>query len=222
MKKLLNTVYITTEGASLRKDGENLVAEVEQSERARVPMHMLASVVVFGAIYVSPSLMGACASAGITLVLLDRNGRFAARVEGPVTGNVLLRRAQYRVSDAPDDIVRSLVLGKVANQRSVLMRALRDYGTTYAESDRLAIVAATDRLAHILSRVEQKDVEAEQMRGSEGEAANVYFAVFDHLIRVSDPDTALAWALAPTAARPRERPLIVPLHAGDPRLPQRL
>lgn len=188
MKKLLNTIYITTEGASLRKDGENLVAEVEQTERARVPLHMLASVVVFGAIYISPSLIGACAAAGITIVLLDRNGRFAARIEGPVSGNVLLRRTQYAVSDKPDEIVRSLVLGKVSNQRSVLMRALRDYGSSYAEQDRLAIVAATDRLAQILRRVELKDENCELMRGSEGEAANVYFSVFDHLIRVSEPE----------------------------------
>ncbi len=90
MKKLLNTLYVTTEGASLRKDGENLVAEVDGAEKARVPLHMLASVVVFGAIYVSPPLIQACAGAGITIVLLDRAGRFQARVEGPVSGNVLL------------------------------------------------------------------------------------------------------------------------------------
>ena len=128
MKKLLNTVYITTEGASLRKDGENLVAEVDGAERARVPFHMLSSLVLFGAIYISPALIGACAASGITIVLLDRAGRFQARVEGPVSGNVLLRRAQYRVSEAPAEIVRSLVIGKVANQRAVLMRALRDHG----------------------------------------------------------------------------------------------
>lgn len=188
MKKLLNTIYITTEGASLRKDGENLVAEVEQVERARVPLHMLASVVVFGAIYVSPALMGACAGTGITLVLLDRNGRFAARIEGPVSGNVLLRRAQYRASESPEEIVRSLVIGKVSNQRSVLMRTLRDYGPTYDEAHRKAIVAVTERLAHILRRVEMKDITADQMRGSEGEAAGAYFSVFDHLIRVPEPE----------------------------------
>lgn len=76
MKKFLNTVYVTTEGASLKKDGENLVAEVDGVERARVPLHMLGSVVAFGAIYISPALIGACAGTGITLVLLDRTGRF--------------------------------------------------------------------------------------------------------------------------------------------------
>ena len=117
MKSLLNTIYVTTEGAGLRKDGENLVAEVDGAERARVPLHMLASVVVFGAIFLSPGLIQACASAGISIALLDRGGRFQARIEGPVTGNVLLRRAQYRASDAPDEIVRGFVLGKISNQR---------------------------------------------------------------------------------------------------------
>lgn len=188
MKKLLNTVYITTEGASLRKDGENLVAEVEGLEKARVPLHMLSSVVVFGGIFVSPGLIGACASAGITIVMLDRNGRFAARVEGPVSGNVLLRREQYRASDKPDEIVRSIVMGKVANQRSVLMRALRDYGDGMDERKRASLSDAVSRLAHILRRVEHSDKTSEAMRGSEGEAANVYFSVFDHLIRVPEPE----------------------------------
>ena len=84
--------------------------------------------------------------------------------------------------------MRSIVLGKVSNQRSVLMRALRDYGASYAEADRQAIVAATEHLAHILRRVEAKDDTCELMRGSEGEAANVYFSVFDHLIRVPEPE----------------------------------
>lgn len=188
MKKLLNTLYVTTEGAGLRKDGENLVAEVENEERARVPLHMLASVVVFGGIYVSPALMGACAAAGITIMLLDRNGRFQARVEGPVTGNVLLRRAQYRMSDRPEEIIRSLVMGKVANQRSVLMRSLRDYGEDYAATERTAIETAVDRLAHILRRVDLAEQTQETLRGAEGEAASLYFGVFDLLIRSPDPE----------------------------------
>ncbi|MGR9173003.1 type I-C CRISPR-associated endonuclease Cas1c [Rhizobium sp. KDH_Rht_773_N] len=191
MKKLLNTLYVTTENASLRKDGENLVAEVEGAERARVPLHMLASVAVFGAIFVSPALMAACAAGGITIVLLDRNGRFQARIEGPVTGNVLLRRAQYRASDRPEEIVRSIVIGKIANQRSVLMRSLRDYGPEFSDMDRAAIVAVTERLARIVRRVELSDETLDALRGSEGEAANLYFSVFNHLIR--SPDAEMRW-----------------------------
>jgi len=188
MKKMLNTIYVTTEGAALRKDGENLVAEVESVERSRVPLHMLSAVVVFGAVFVSPPLMAALASAGIALTFLDRNGRFQARLEGPVSGNVLLRRTQYRLCDAPEDVARSIVVGKVANQRAVLMRSLRDYGEAYEAADRDAIRTVTDRLAHILRRVERADETLEQIRGSEGEAAHLYFSVFDHLIRSPDPE----------------------------------
>ncbi|MDY0885304.1 type I-C CRISPR-associated endonuclease Cas1c [Dongia soli] len=187
MKKLLNTVYITTEGASLRKDGENLVAEVDGRERARMPLHMLGSLVLFGAIFVSPALIGACATTGITVVLLDRAGRFQARIEGPVSGNVLLRRAQYAASEAPEDIVRSIVLGKIANQRAVLMRALRDYGAEMDTAAAADISRSTDRLARILRSCELNSHNIDSLRGAEGEAANLYFGVFDLLIRSPDP-----------------------------------
>ncbi|MEG9883527.1 MAG: type I-C CRISPR-associated endonuclease Cas1c [Hyphomicrobiales bacterium] len=192
MKKLLNTVYITTPGAALRKDGENLVAEVENEERARVPLHMLASVVVFGGVYVSPALIAACAEVGITVVLLDRNGRFQARIEGPVSGNVLLRRAQYRASDTPQEIVRSLLIGKIFNQRAVLMRALRDYRDEFADPvlDRIGLV--TGRLARLLRVIELCEATLDQLRGSEGEASNLYFSVMDEMIR--SPDREIRWA----------------------------
>jgi CRISPR-associated protein Cas1 len=205
MKKLLNTVYVTTENAALRKDGENLVAEVEGEEKARVPLHMLSAVVVFGPILLSPALIAACAGAGICIALLDRNGRFQARVEGPISGNVLLRRAQYRMSDRPDDIVRSLVVGKVSNQRAVLMRGLRDYGGDMEDDVRNAIATAVGRLAQIMRRVELAGEDIDRLRGSEGEAANLYFSVFDHLIRAPDPE--LRWT-----GRSR-RPPLDPLNA---------
>lgn len=192
MKKLLNTLYATTEGASLRKDGENLVAEVDGAERGRVPLHMLGAVVVFGGIFVSPPLIGALARAGITLVLLDRHGRFEARVEGPVSGNVLMRRAQYRASERPDEIVRSIVSAKIANQRTVLQRALRDHGEEMAADRRAAVEATIGRLEQILRRVTFMNEGAEVMRGAEGEAAYGYFAVFNDLIRSPDPEIRFA------------------------------
>jgi CRISP-associated protein Cas1 len=188
MKKLLNTLYVTTEGAGLRKDGENLVVEVEGQERARVPLHMLASVVTFGAVYLSPALMQACASHGVAIALLDRNGRFQARVEGPVSGNVLLRRRQYQVSERPDEIVRGFVSGKIANQRTVLQRALRDYGDETPAPAKTAIDGAITRLAGILQRVGLAGEGADVLRGAEGEAAQLYFGVFAHLIRSPDPE----------------------------------
>jgi CRISPR-associated protein Cas1 len=188
VKKLLNTLYVTTEGTGLRKDGENIVAEIDRKERARVPFHMLGSVVVFGGIFISPSLMGALARGGITLVLLDRHGRFEARIEGPVSGNVLLRRAQYRASEQPDDIVCSIVSGKIANQRAVLMRSLRDYGEEYSRERSTAIKAATERLERILRRIAFSNEGIDFLRGAEGEAANIYFSVFNDLIRSPDPE----------------------------------
>lgn len=187
MKRLLNTLYVTTEGASLKKDGENLLAVVEGAERARVPLHMLGSVVVFGGIFLSPPLIQACAAGGIAIVLLDRAGRFQARIEGPMTGNVLLRRAQYRASEVPDEIVRGFVLGKIVNQRTVLMRGLRDHGDELAPERRAALAGAVDRLDRILRRANLSIEGIDALRGEEGEAANVYFNVFDDLIRISDP-----------------------------------
>lgn len=191
MKKLLNTMYITTEGASLRKDGENIVAEIDGTERSRVPLHMVSAVVVFGAVFVTPPLMAALASAGITLTFLDRNGRFQARLEGPISGNVLLRRAQYRVSDQSEEIVRSFLIGKIFNQRAVLRRALRDYGSDYSNQERDRLETVTDRLGYIIRRVEYSDSTIDLLRGSEGEAAALYFSVFDYLIR--SPDTTMRW-----------------------------
>lgn len=188
MKKLLNTLYITTEGASLRKDGENLVAEVEGTERARIPFHMLSSLVAFGAVFVSPPLIQALAPLGVSIVLLDRAGRFQARIEGPVSGNVLLRRAQYRASDQPDEIVRSIVSAKIANQRAVLQRALRDYGAEMASPLRSEVEAVVERQAQILRRVAVTSDGLDVLRGCEGEAAQGYFAVFDALVRSPDAD----------------------------------
>lgn len=192
MKKLLNTVYVTTEGAALRLEGETLVAEVEGADKTRVPLHMLASVVVFGAVLLTPALIGACADRGISLALMTRNGRFQARIEGPISGNVLLRREQYRRADAAEDIVRSIVMGKIANQRAVIRRALRDYGSEMPTA-RAALEAASARMAHILRRVQLGRDGTDALRGHEGEAAMLYFAVFDALIRAPDPE--LRWTV---------------------------
>jgi len=200
MKKLLNTVYVTTEGAALRQQGETLVAEIEGAEKTRVPLHMLASVVAFGPVLITPSLIATCAERGIAIALMGRNGRFQARIEGPVSGNVLLRREQYRRADAPEDIVRSIVLGKLSNQRAVIRRALRDHGEEMDSAARVTLQTACDRVAQILRRVQLSDATVDAMRGAEGEAATLYFSVFDHLIRA--PDAELRWT-----ARSRRPPL---------------
>jgi CRISPR-associated protein Cas1 len=187
VKKLLNTVYVTTPGAALRKDGENLVAEIDGEIRARAPLHMLGGVVTFGAIAVTPALTGACAAAGITLTLLDRAGRFQARIEGPTSGNVLLRRAQYRLADgAALDVARGFVVGKLSNQRAVLMRALREDD---GAPDRRQMELAAARMAQLVRRAGLAPLTLDELRGVEGEGAQIYFSVFNALIR--SPDDAM-------------------------------
>ncbi len=187
MRRQLNTLYATTDGAWLHQDGENIVMHVENEERARMPVHMLESVVCIGRIGVSPQLLGLCAENGITVCYLSPNGKFLARVEGPVSGNVLLRREQYRRTDNPAKcapIVRNVLIGKVHNQRAVLARGWRDHGEKLA--DGAAFMQALQRLKRIAQRLlVEGDIDV--LRGYEGEAAQVYFSVFDQLIRVASP-----------------------------------
>jgi len=190
MKRLLNTIYVTSEAAWLRKDGANLVVEVEGVEQGRVPLHLLEGVVSFARPGASPALMAACAEAGITLSHLEPNGRFLARVEGARSGNVLLRRTQYRAADDPArqvPIVRGMVVAKAANQRTVLLRALRDHGEGMAEPARVALQGVEQRLGHAARRALAVDV-VDGLRGIEGEVAAGYFSVFDHLIRSREPE----------------------------------
>eukprot|EP00456_Euglypha_rotunda_P036268 TRINITY_DN27864_c0_g1_i10.p1 TRINITY_DN27864_c0_g1~~TRINITY_DN27864_c0_g1_i10.p1 ORF type:complete len:304 (-),score=31.39 TRINITY_DN27864_c0_g1_i10:11-922(-) len=189
MRRQLNTLYVTTEGAWLRKDGANIVMEVEQQERARVPAHMLESLVCFGRVLVSPPLLGYCAEQGISVCFLSENGRFLARVEGPVSGNVLLRKEQYRRSDEAVGcaaIVRNLLIGKLYNQRVVLSRALRDHGSALSPEDLAALGHANQRLERIAQKM-LLEPDSNILRGLEGEAAQAYFGVFDYLIRVPEP-----------------------------------
>ncbi|WP_028009470.1 type I-C CRISPR-associated endonuclease Cas1c [Solimonas flava] len=189
MRRQLNTLYVTTEGAWLRKDGANIVMDVEQEEKARIPAHMLESLVCFGRVLVSPPLLGYCAEQGISVCFLSPNGRFMARVEGPVSGNVLLRREQYRRSDDPGGcaaIVRHLLIGKLYNQRVVLGRALRDHSESMTPDAMAAVTHAYQRLERISAKL-QTESDAQLMRGLEGEAAQAYFGVLDHLIRTSAP-----------------------------------
>lgn len=188
MKRLLNTIYVTTEGAWLRKDGANLVVEVDGTERGRVPLHLLDGVVSFGRAGASPALMAACAEAGIALSYLDPNGRFLARVEGPRTGNVLLRRTQYRVADDParkTAIVRAMIIAKTANQRTVVRRALRDHAASMEAPAKEALAVAERRLTDIGRRA-LVPAEIDSLRGLEGEAGLTYFGIFATLIRVDD------------------------------------
>lgn len=181
MRHLLNTLYVTTQGAYLARDGETVAVRVEHETRLRVPLHTLGGIVCFGQVSCSPPLMQLCAERGVRISFLSENGRFWARVEGPVSGNVLLRRQQYRWADdlgQSAEIARAVVTAKIANQRTVLLRALRDHQGMAAGSE---VKAAGDELGRTLA-VLQKPHSLDSVRGMEGDAARRYFGVFDHLI----------------------------------------
>ena len=181
MKKHLNTLFVTTQGAYLAKEGETIVVKVEKEVRLRLPVHTIGGIVCFGNVSCSPFLMGFCAENGVGISFLTEHGRFLARVQGPVSGNVLLRREQYRRADdqkASADVARSVLTGKIANSRTVLQRALRDHGDKMA-ADQVGI--AVKRLNNCLELLNQGQP-LDALRGCEGDAAHLYFKVFDHLI----------------------------------------
>ncbi|TWT35612.1 CRISPR-associated protein Cas4/endonuclease Cas1 fusion [Posidoniimonas corsicana] len=180
MKTHLNTLFITTQGAYLAKDGQAVAVRIEKKTRLRVPLHNLDAITCFGRVGLSPQLMAACAEAGVSLSLLSESGRFRAAVVGYSPGNVLLRRQQYRAADdekATCEAARSFVLGKLGNCRTVLNRAARD-DATGERADRLS--RSAKRMG--ASIVEAKAADStDRLRGIEGEAALQYFATFDTL-----------------------------------------
>jgi CRISPR-associated protein Cas1 len=178
LKKLLNTLYVTTQGSYLCKEGDTVLIRVGEETRLRLPIHTLEGIICFGQISCSPPLMGFCAENGVGLSFHSEYGRFLARVQGPVNGNVLLRREQYRRADNESSsagIARAAVLAKISNCRMVLLRAARE-ANGHAELE-----AAAARLSRSLEMLEAADT-VELVRGLEGDAARTYFAVFDHLI----------------------------------------
>jgi CRISPR-associated protein Cas1 len=181
MKKHLNTLFVTTQGAYLSKEGETVAVNVDKEVRLRVPIHTIGGIVCFGQVSCSPYLMGFCAENDVGISFLTEHGRFLARVQGPVSGNVLLRREQYRKADDQNvsvEVAKAVLTGKVVNCRSVLQRALRDHGEKIeVDKVELAVKRLTDCLDSI--RTEQS---LDVVRGFEGDAARIYFGVFDHLI----------------------------------------
>jgi CRISPR-associated protein Cas1 len=181
MRKLLNTLYVTSPNTYLSLDGENIVILKDQIELSRFPLHNLEGIIAFGYTGASPALMGACAKHNIALTFMKQSGRFLARVVGEVRGNVTLRKTQYRISDSQEEsnkIARNFIMGKIYNARWVIERATRDYAARL-DVDKLKGVSKS--LANSLKLVDQS-YDLEQLRGYEGEAAAQYFSVFDDLI----------------------------------------
>ena len=181
MKKLLNTLYVTSENSYLALDGENVVVLDDKTEIGRVPLHNLEGIVSFGYRGTSPALMGACADRNVSLCYLTPQGKFLARVSGKTRGNVLLRQQQFassRDEKTSLEIAQNCILGKVYNARWVLERAIRDHSL---QIDTAQVKEASCFLKNSLEYI-QNAQSKEQLRGYEGEAASVYFGVFDQLI----------------------------------------
>ena len=181
MRKLQNTLYVTTPAAYLSLDGETIVIQNEDECLGRLPLLNLENIVSFGYRGASPRLMGACAERGIGLCFLTQHGRFLARISGPISGNVLLRTAQYRLADTPDHallIAKMFLTGKIFNGRWSLERTLRDH----------ALRVDTERMKMAIEQMKQALVDlmhagsVEELMGIEGVAAKVYFSVFEQMI----------------------------------------
>ncbi len=187
MKQLLNTLFVTTQGSYLSRKGDTVLVRVENEEKLRVPIHTLGSIICFGQVSCSPFLMGLCGERNVTLSFLTENGRFLARVHGPVRGNVLLRREQYRQADdlhLSANVAKSIVTAKIANCRNVLLRATRDRPDN---ENNLQLTRASSLLGNLIYELDH-NLTLEIIRGKEGEAAKTYFDVFDHLITANKND----------------------------------
>lgn len=182
MYQILNTLYIMTPNAYVHLENDTVRIDVERQKKFQVPLHHLGTMVCFGNVMISPALMHRCADDGIGLVLLDGNGRFKARLEGGVSGNILLRQAQHRLATENSfavAIAKSVIAGKLRNSRQVLLRGARE---TENEQDQKLLTEAAAALANSirnLTVVEELDV----VRGIEGDAAKVYFSALPNLVR---------------------------------------
>ncbi|SFE89552.1 type I-C CRISPR-associated endonuclease Cas1c [Roseivivax sediminis] len=186
MKRLLNTLYVATEGARLRKDGETVAVEIDGRVVKRSPAHLLGQIVLFGETSASPDVMHFAAQSGISMAWLGYSGKLMARIEGPQSGNILLRRAQHRATADPEaalPVAQAIATAKIANQRAVLRRHLRDYPDSLGAD---AVDIAQRRLADA-ARLALDAPDLDRLRGQEGEAGHAYWSVFGYLVRVDDP-----------------------------------
>lgn len=181
MRKLLNTLYVTTPEAYLSCDGSNVVMRVDDEVRFRIPVHNLEAIVCFGFAGASPKLMELCCERGVALSFLSSYGKFLGRVTGRINGNVLLRRTQYRWADDVDistRLSRRFISAKIMNSRSLLHRALRDH---YDMVNKESIEYFMSRSVQLVKNLEKAN-DGDSIRGIEGEAASLYFSNFNELI----------------------------------------
>lgn len=185
MRQLLNTLFITSPDIYLSLDGENVVANREKEVLARYPLHTLSGILSFSYSGASPALMGACAKRNISLSFCSPNGRFLARVCGESSGNVLLRRTQYRIADDPASscrIARNMIFGKVHNARWRIARTKRDHALRVNVDD---LAQTIETLKGLLPQI-LSETDLDALRGLEGAGATAYFHAFGQMI-LGDP-----------------------------------
>ncbi|MFH1824159.1 MAG: type I-C CRISPR-associated endonuclease Cas1c [Candidatus Firestonebacteria bacterium] len=181
MRKYLNTIYITTPGSYLHKEGETVVVEKQDKTKVQFPLLAVSSIVCFGNTIITPHLMGYCSEKSVAITYLNDNGKFLASVRGEVCGNVLLRREQYRLADNSGyctKIASEILMAKINNSRTVLSRVVRDHSDKI-NADKVG--RAINELSISIKRLKNKMSEAE-IRGIEGDAAKTYFSVFNEAI----------------------------------------
>lgn len=181
MKRLLNTLYITTHGAYIAKEGMTVTVRIENEIKIRLPIHTLNGIVCFGGVAVSPDAMELCAENNVTISFLGVYGHFKARVVGETQGNVLLRREQYRRADNEEqaaDLARLFIIAKIANTRTVLLRAIRERADS---SGSVECDIAARKMLNVIKQL-QEPIDCESLLGKEGEAARIYFDIFNNLI----------------------------------------
>ena len=189
MRKLLNTLFVTSPGTYVHIDHDTVKLEKEKETVAKLPILHFSSVVIVGDIMVSPAALTKFAEEGRQVIFLDRNGRFLARVEGAETGNILLRQAQFRALECREkcvDIARWIVAGKLRNCRNILMRGFRDS----LEEESAKLLKAADRLKQSIAKLKDETA-LEVIRGIEGDAAKIYYRVFSLLLKEAREDFSM-------------------------------
>jgi CRISP-associated protein Cas1 len=181
MQKLLNTLFVSTQGSYLLKEGQSVIVNFEKSTLLRLPIHAISGIVCFGNVAISPYLLDLCMRNNVYVSILSKYGRFIARIQGPISGNVLLRRSQYRKADLEKNVTEvayAILIGKIANSKTILQRALRDHKD---KVDVKKLRSAIQNLNRILRKVD-KEKSIDELRGFEGDAAHIYFRVFNNFI----------------------------------------
>ena len=181
MRKLLNTLYVTTPESYVLLDGENVVIKQDNVEKFRIPFVNIENIVCFNYMGCSPALMGKCSERNVSLNFMSPSGRFLGKVIGETKGNVLLRRQQYR--DADDEsfcisISKNFISAKIHNSRYVLGRVVRDHKD---KIDFLKVNNVMDSFKESIQKINDAD-SIDKIRGIEGECAKLYFGIFDEMI----------------------------------------